>query len=70
MVATPSAIAAPQRVVASHFLKVVLAHVDILAASAQTLAASRRLREALKSCSQRRLGYCMPRKQEATAPHI
>ena len=33
MVATPSAIAAPQRVVASNFFKVVLANVDILAAS-------------------------------------
>ena len=54
MVATPSAITAPQRVVASNF-KVVLANVDILAADAQTLAASRRLREALKSCSQRHL---------------
>ena len=61
LVATPSAITAPQRVVASHFFKVVLANVDILAASAQTLAASRRLREALKSCSQRHLRYCMPR---------
>ena len=56
MVATPSAITAPQRVVASNF-KVVLANVDILAADAQTLAASRRLREALKSCSQRHLRY-------------
>ena len=53
LVATPSAITAPQRVVASHFFKVVLANVDILAASAQTLAASRRLREALNNCSQR-----------------
>ena len=62
MVATPaSAIAAPQRVVASNFFKVVLANVDILAANAQTLASSRRLREALKSCSQRHLRYCMPR---------
>ena len=60
MVATPSAITAPQRVVASNF-KVVLANVDILAANAQTLAASRRLREALKSYSQRHLRYCMPR---------
>ena len=33
MVATPSAINAPQRVVASNFFKVVLANVDILAAS-------------------------------------
>ena len=55
MVATPSAIAAPQRVVASNFFKVVLANVDILAANAQTLADSRRLREALKCCSQRHL---------------
>ncbi len=31
MVATPSAIAAPQRVVASNFFKVVLANVDIFA---------------------------------------
>ena len=63
MVATPSAITAPQRVVASHFFKVVLANVDILAANAQALAASRRLREALKSYSQRHLilRYCMPR---------
>ena len=52
MVATPSAITAPQRVVASHFFKVVLANVNSLAANAQTLAASRRLREALQSCSQ------------------
>ena len=52
MVATPSAITAPQRVVASHFFKVVLANVISLAANAQTLAASRRLREALQSCSQ------------------
>ena len=61
MVATPSAIAAPQKVFASSFFKVVLANVDILAANAQTLAASRRLREALKSYSQRHLRYCMPR---------
>ena len=60
MVATPSAITAPQRVVASNF-KVVLANVDILAANTQTLTALRRLREALKSCSQRHLRYCMPR---------
>ena len=33
MVATPSAITAPQRVVASHFFKVVLANVDILLAA-------------------------------------
>ena len=69
MVATPSAIAAPQRVVASNFFKVVLANVDILAANAQTLAASRRLREALKSCSQRHLRYSMPRNYRASQPH-
>ena len=70
MVATPSAITAPQRVVASHFFKVVLANVDILAANAQTLAASRRLREALKSCSQRHLIviYSMPRNYWAIQP--
>jgi hypothetical protein len=70
MMATPSAIAAPQRVVASNFFKVVLANVDIdiLAANAQTLAASRRLREALKSCSQRHLRYCMPRNYRANQP--
>ena len=62
VLATPMAITAPQRVVASNFFKVVLANVDILAENAQTLAASRRLREALKSCSQRHLiRYCMPR---------
>jgi len=61
MVATPSAITAPQRVVASNFFKVVLANVNILAANAQTLAASRLLREALKSRSQRHLRNCMPR---------
>ena len=55
MVATPSAIAVPQRVVASNFFKVVLANVDIFAATALTLTASRRLRDALKSCSQRHL---------------
>ena len=60
MVATPSAITAPQRVVESNF-KVVLANVDILAANTQTLTALRRLREALKSCSQRHLRYCVPR---------
>jgi len=70
MVATPSAITAPQRVDASHFFKVVLANVDILAANAQTLAASRRLREALKSCSQRHLIYSMPRNHyRAGHPH-
>ena len=61
MVATPSAIAAPQRVVASNFFKVVLANVDIIAVNAQALAASRSLLEVLKSCSQRHLRYCMPR---------
>jgi hypothetical protein len=66
MVATPSAIAAPQKVFASSFFKVVLANVDILAANAQTLAASRRLREALKSCSQRHLVYSMPRNYRAS----
>ena len=62
MVATPSAITAPQPVVTSHCFKAVLANVDILAANVSlTLAASRRLREALKSCSRRHLRYCMPR---------
>ena len=70
MVATPSAIAAPQRVVASNFFKVVLANVDILAANAHTLAASRRLREALKSCSQRHLRYSMPRNCTGQASHL
>ena len=65
MVATPSAITAPQRIVASNLFKVVLANVDILAANAQTLAASRFLREALKSCSQRHLEYSMPRNYRA-----
>ena len=51
MVATPTAIAAPQRVVASNFFKVVLANVDILSATAQTLAASRHLRDALNRYS-------------------
>ena len=72
MVATPSAITTPQRVVASNF-KVVLANVDnILALNAQTLAASRRLREALKSISsQRHLRYCMPRNYyRGQASHI
>ena len=70
MVATPSAITAPQRIVASNLFKVVLANVDILAANAQTLAASRCLREALKSCSQRHLRYCMPRYYyRARQPH-
>ena len=69
-VATPSAsIAAPQRVIASNFFKVVLANVDILATNARTLAASiRRLREALKSCSQRHLIYSMPRNYWASQP--
>ena len=44
------------------------ANVDILAANAQTLAASRRLREALKSCSQRHLIYSMPRNYRASQP--
>jgi len=48
----------------------VLANVDILAANALTLAASRRLREALKSCSQRHLRYSMPRNYyRAGQPH-
>ena len=44
------------------------ANVDILAANAQTLAASRRLHEALKSCSQRHLIYSMPRNYLASQP--
>jgi len=46
------------------------ANVDILAANAQTLAASRRLREALKSCSQRHLIYSMPRNYTGQASHV
>ena len=68
---TPMAITAPQRVVASNFFKVVLANVDILAGNAQTLAALRRLREALKSCSQRHRRYCMPRNYyDGQASHL
>ena len=46
------------------------ANFDNLAANAQTLAASRRLREALKSCSQRHLIYSMPRNYWASQPRI
>ena len=46
------------------------ANVDILAANAQTLAASRRLHEALKSCSQRHLIYSMPRNYTGQASHV
>jgi len=48
---------AAESIVASHFFKVVLANVDILAASAQTLAASRRFARGTQELL-------------ATAPHI
>ena len=48
-----------------YFFKVMLANVDILAAAAQILAASRRLRDALNSCLQQHLRYSMQRHYRA-----
>ena len=48
-----------------YFFKVMLANVDILAAAAQILAASRRLHDALNSCLQQHLRYSMQRHYRA-----